>query len=82
MAARGVIMTVEQNGVRIHAASDGPAYILLPVQFSHCLVVVNGAAARLTRASPTTHAAWARKQSGQSPQCAQREHEFAGVQTA
>jgi hypothetical protein len=35
----------------VQAASDGPAHILLPVQFSHCLVVVNGAAARLARAN-------------------------------
>jgi hypothetical protein len=49
--ARGVVMTVERDGVRIRADSDGPAHILLPVQFSHCLHVVNGAAARLTRAN-------------------------------
>ena len=41
--ARNVVMTVERDGVRVQAASDGPAHILLPVQFSHCLVVVNGA---------------------------------------
>ena len=35
----------------VQAASNGPAHILLPVQFSHCLVVVNGAPARLTRAN-------------------------------
>ena len=44
-------MTVERDGVRVQAASNGPAHILLPVQFSHCLVVVNGAPARLTRAN-------------------------------
>jgi hypothetical protein len=33
------------------ATSDGPAHILLPIQFSHCLVVANGAAARLVRAN-------------------------------
>jgi len=44
-------MTVESDGVRVQAASDGPAHILLPVQFSHCLVVVNGAPARLRRAN-------------------------------
>jgi hypothetical protein len=49
--ARGVVMTIEQDGIRIRAASDGPAHILLPVQFSHCLTVVNGARARLTRAN-------------------------------
>lgn len=49
--ARDVVMTVERDGVRIRATSDGPAHILLPIQFSHCLVVVNGAAARLTRAN-------------------------------
>jgi hypothetical protein len=49
--ARNVLMTVEPDGVRVQAASNGPAHILLPVQFSHCLVVVNGAPARLTRAN-------------------------------
>jgi hypothetical protein len=49
--ARGVVMTVERDGVRVRADSDGPAHILLPVQFSHCFHVVNGAAARLTRAN-------------------------------
>ena len=43
-------MTVERDGVRVQAASDGPAHILLPVQFSHCLVV-NDAHARLRRAN-------------------------------
>jgi hypothetical protein len=49
--ARSVAIIVERDGVRIRAASDGPAHILLPLQFSHCLVVVNGAPARLTRAN-------------------------------
>jgi hypothetical protein len=49
--ARNAVMTIERDGVRIQATSDGPAHILLPLQFSHCLVVVNGAAARLTRAN-------------------------------
>jgi hypothetical protein len=49
--AANVVMIVERDGLRVQAASDGPAHILLPVQFSHCLVVVNGAAARLTRAN-------------------------------
>jgi hypothetical protein len=49
--ARNVVMTIERDGVRIQAASDGPAHILVPIQFSHCLVVVNGAAARLSRAN-------------------------------
>jgi hypothetical protein len=49
--ARRVVITVERDGVRIRAASDGPAHILLPLQFSHCLVVVNGAPVRLTRAN-------------------------------
>jgi hypothetical protein len=49
--ARSVVMTIERDGVRIQATSDGPTHILLPLQFSHCLVVVNGAAARLTRAN-------------------------------
>ena len=49
--ARNVEITIERDGIQIHATSDGPAHILLPVQFSHCLVVVNGAAARLTRAN-------------------------------
>jgi hypothetical protein len=48
---RNVVMTIERDGVRIQAASDGPAHILVPIQFSHCLVVVNGAAARLSRAN-------------------------------
>jgi hypothetical protein len=49
--AHNVVMIVERDGLRVQAASDGPAHILLPVQFSHCLVVVNGAAARLARAN-------------------------------
>jgi hypothetical protein len=49
--ARNVAMIVERDGLRVQAASDGPAHVLLPVQFSHCLVVVNGAAARLARAN-------------------------------
>jgi hypothetical protein len=49
--ARSVAIIVERDGVRIRAASDGPTHILLPLQFSHCLVVVNGAPARLTRAN-------------------------------
>jgi hypothetical protein len=49
--ARNVAMTVGLDGVRMRAVSDGPAHILLPLQFSHCLVVVNGAAVRLTRAN-------------------------------
>ena len=49
--ARNVAMTVERDGVRLRAVSDGPAHILLPVQFSHCLRIVNAAPARLTRAN-------------------------------
>jgi hypothetical protein len=49
--ARNVVMIVERDGLRVQATSDGPAHLLLPVQFSHCLVVVNGAAARLSRAN-------------------------------
>jgi hypothetical protein len=48
---RNVVMTIERDGVRIQATSDGPTHMLLPLQFSHCLVVVNGAAARLSRAN-------------------------------
>jgi hypothetical protein len=47
--ARNVEMTVELDGFRIRAESNGPAHIIVPVQFSHCLVVSNGAPARLTR---------------------------------
>jgi hypothetical protein len=49
--AGNVVMIIERDGLRVRATSDGPAHILLPVQFSHCLVVVNGAAARLARAN-------------------------------
>jgi hypothetical protein len=49
--ARNVAMLIERDGVRVQATSDGPAHILLPIQFSHCLVIVNGAAARLARAN-------------------------------
>jgi|EndMetStandDraft_2_1072991.scaffolds.fasta_scaffold11151_3 hypothetical protein len=49
--ARNVVMTIERDGVRIQASTDGPAHLLLPLQFSHCLVIVNGAAARLSRAN-------------------------------
>jgi hypothetical protein len=49
--ARDVAMIVERDGIRIRATSDGPAHILLPIQFSHCLIVVNGAPVRLTRAN-------------------------------
>ena len=46
--ARNVMMTIERDGIRVRAESDGPAHIVLPVQFSNCLVVVNGAAVRLS----------------------------------
>jgi hypothetical protein len=49
--ARSVVITIEWDGVRIQATSDGPTHILLPLQFSHCLVLVDGAAARLSRAN-------------------------------
>jgi hypothetical protein len=49
--ARNVAITIERDGVRIRASSDGPTHILLPLQFSHCLVVVNGSPARLIRAN-------------------------------
>ena len=49
--ARNVVMTIERDGVRIQASTDGPTHILLPLQFSHCLVIVNAAAARLSRAN-------------------------------
>jgi hypothetical protein len=49
--ARNVVMTIERDGVRVQASTDGPTHILLPLQFSHCLVIVNGAAARLSRAN-------------------------------
>ena len=44
-------MTVERDGIRVRAESDGPAHIVLPVQFSNCLVVINGAAAHFARAN-------------------------------
>jgi hypothetical protein len=47
--ARNVLMTIERDGFRLQAESIGLAHIVLPVQFSHCLVVVNGAPVRLTR---------------------------------
>jgi hypothetical protein len=49
--ARNVVMTIERDGIRVQAESDGPAHIVLPVQFSNCLVVVNGAPVRLARAN-------------------------------
>lgn len=49
--ARNAVMLIERDGIRVQAASDGPAHILLPIQFSHCLAVVNGAPARLVRAN-------------------------------
>jgi hypothetical protein len=49
--ARDAAITIERDGIRIRAASDGPAHILLPVQFSHCLAVVNAAPIRLRRAN-------------------------------
>jgi len=51
--ARNVTITIERDGVRIRAQSDGPAHIVLPIQFSNCLVVVNGAPVRLRRANLT-----------------------------
>jgi hypothetical protein len=47
--ARNLVMTVERDGFRVRADSDGPVHVILPVQFSRCLVIVNGAAARLSR---------------------------------
>jgi hypothetical protein len=49
--ARNVVISVSSDGIRVRAQSDGPAHILLPIQFSHCLVVVNDAAVRLSRAN-------------------------------
>ena len=49
--ARDAAITIERDGIRLRAASDGPAHILLPVQFSHCLAVVNAAPVRLRRAN-------------------------------
>jgi hypothetical protein len=49
--ARNVVVTIERDGIRIQASSEGPAHILLPLQFSHCLAVANGAATRLARAN-------------------------------
>jgi hypothetical protein len=49
--ARNVAMLIERDGIRIRATSEGPAHILLPIQFSHCLVVVNESPARLARAN-------------------------------
>jgi hypothetical protein len=49
--ARNVTITVQRDGISVRADSDGPAHIVLPVQFSHCLVVTNGAAVRLRRAN-------------------------------
>jgi hypothetical protein len=49
--ARNVAITVQRDGIRVRAQSDGPAHIVLPVQFSHCLVVTNGAAVQLRRAN-------------------------------
>ena len=47
--ARNVTIIIERDGVRIRAQSDGPAHIVLPIQFSNCLVVVNGTPVRLRR---------------------------------
>lgn len=49
--ARNVVMTIELDGIRVRAESGGPAHIVLPIQFSNCLVVLNGAAIRLARAN-------------------------------
>jgi hypothetical protein len=49
--ARNVVISVSSDGIRVRAQSDGPAHTLLPIQFSHCLVVVNDAAVRLSRAN-------------------------------
>jgi hypothetical protein len=49
--ARNVTMTVERDGVRIRAQADGSAHIVLPIQFSNCLVVADGAPVRLRRAN-------------------------------
>jgi hypothetical protein len=32
-------MTIERDGVRIQGSTDGPTNVLLPLQFSHCLVI-------------------------------------------
>jgi hypothetical protein len=47
--ARNLVITVERDGFRVRADSDGPVHVILPLQFSRCLVIVNGAAARLSR---------------------------------
>jgi hypothetical protein len=49
--ARNVVITVERDGIRVQAESDGAAHIVLPVQYSNCLAVVNGAKVALARAN-------------------------------
>jgi hypothetical protein len=47
--ARNVTIAIERDGIRIRAHSEGPAHIVLPIQFSNCLVVVDGGPVRLRR---------------------------------
>jgi hypothetical protein len=49
--AHDVIVSIARGGVDVHATSDGQAHVLLPIQFSHCLVVANGAPVQLRRAN-------------------------------
>jgi hypothetical protein len=38
--ATGITMVTERGGFRVHASSDAESLIVLPIQFSHCLVAL------------------------------------------
>lgn len=49
--AEGVALRFEKDGFRVIARSDGPAIVVVPVQFSQCLASVAPTTARLFRAN-------------------------------
>jgi hypothetical protein len=48
--ARNVRMVIRRGTVDIHAETDGTTLVLLPVQYSHCLLLAGAPEARLVRA--------------------------------
>jgi hypothetical protein len=49
--AHDVRITVERGGVHITGESEGPAYLLVPIQFSHCLHIIGDTPAEIMRAN-------------------------------
>jgi hypothetical protein len=50
VSTRHVRMTVERGRVRLQAETEGTALLVLPIQYSHCLMLEDAPSARLVRA--------------------------------